>query len=252
MVQRRDEFLSAEFRWLISCLVQIARPMDRRNIAKVAESFNRLCGLLTSAEEILAEAEASQQSYLATWLAAARQSTSDVSAGSLLDAVESVLSDASLARSFVDKLVDEFEKGLLGRDDNTDLREDVLAWRELSRDIGRHIGKSAPLGQFLQELQMRSKEPTPKVGTVTIITIHGAKGREFDIVYLVGLAEDIMPSYQSRKKGDASPEMEEERRNCFVAITRAKECLILSRADSYRGWHKAPSRFLVEMGFATD
>jgi DNA helicase-2/ATP-dependent DNA helicase PcrA len=42
--------------------------------------------------------------------------------------------------------------------------------------------------------------------------------------------------------------MEEERRNCFVAITRTKECLILSLAESYRGWRKKPSRFLVEMG----
>ena len=75
-------------------------------------------------------------------------------------------------------------------------------------------------------------------------------GREFEVVYLIGLAEDIMPSYQSRQKGDDSPEMEEERRNCFVAITRAKESLILSRAERYRGWQKQPSRFLVEMELA--
>jgi DNA helicase-2/ATP-dependent DNA helicase PcrA len=44
-----------------------------------------------------------------------------------------------------------------------------------------------------------------------------------------------------------SAEMEEERRNCFVAITRTKECLVLSRAKTYRGWPKEPSRFLIEM-----
>ena len=79
------------------------------------------------------------------------------------------------------------------------------------------------------------------------MTIHGAKGREFEQVYVIGLAEDVMPSFQSRQKGDRSPEMEEERRNCFVAITRTKECLVLSRAESYGGWRKPPSRFLVEM-----
>ena len=94
---------------------------------------------------------------------------------------------------------------------------------------------------------MRSKEPAPKPNAVTLMTIHGAKGREFDCVYVIGMAEDVMPSFQSRQKGDRSPEMEEERRNCFVAITRTKECLVLSRAKSYRGWTKAPSRFLVEM-----
>jgi putative ATP-dependent endonuclease of the OLD family len=48
-----------------------------------------------------------------------------------------------------------------------------------------------------------------------------------------------------------SPAVEEERRNCFVAITRTKECLVLSRAAQYRGWRKAPSRFLVEMGLVS-
>ena len=130
---------------------------------------------------------------------------------------------------------------------DSDFAEDMTAWRDLSRDIAQHIGKSAPLEQFLQELQLRSKEPAPKPNAVTLMTIHGAKGREFDCVYVIGMAEDVMPSFQSRQKGDRSPEMEEERRNCFVAITRTKECLVLSRAKSYRGWTKAPSRFLVEM-----
>ncbi len=80
------------------------------------------------------------------------------------------------------------------------------------------------------------------------MTIHGAKGKEFDHVYVVGLAEDILPSFQSLKAGENSPEMEEERRNCFVAITRAREWLCLSYADIYRGWSKQPSRFLREMG----
>jgi DNA helicase-2/ATP-dependent DNA helicase PcrA len=118
----------------------------------------------------------------------------------------------------------------------------------LTGDIARNVGRNIPLEQFLQELQLRSKEPSPKAGTVTLMTVHGAKGREFDHVYVIGLAEDILPSFQSKQKGDASPEMEEERRNCFVAITRTKERLVLSRAAQYRGWQKLPSRFLVEMG----
>ena len=130
------------------------------------------------------------------------------------------------------------------------LTEDLAAWREISREITRHLGRNVPLDQFLQELQLRSKEPYPKPQTVTLMTIHGAKGREFDFVYVIGMAEDVMPSFQSLKKGNDSTEMEEERRNCFVAITRAKEALVLSRAISYRGWQKQPSRFLVEMGLA--
>jgi DNA helicase-2/ATP-dependent DNA helicase PcrA len=79
------------------------------------------------------------------------------------------------------------------------------------------------------------------------MTVHSSKGLEFDSVYVIGLAESVMPSWQSTKQGDNSPEMEEERRNCFVAITRTREHLTLSYAASYRGWSKAPSRFLREM-----
>jgi DNA helicase II / ATP-dependent DNA helicase PcrA len=57
------------------------------------------------------------------------------------------------------------------------------------------------------------------------MTIHSANGKEFDHVYVIGLAEDVLPSFQSLKAGENSAEMEEERRNCFVAITRACEWL---------------------------
>ncbi len=83
---------------------------------------------------------------------------------------------------------------------------------------------------------------------VVLMTIHGAKGKEFAHVYLMGLIDDELPSFQSKKKGDDSPEMEEERRNCFVAITRTMETLTLSFSEEYKGWHKKPSRFLFEMG----
>jgi len=155
--------------------------------------------------------------------------------------------DSSHIKKMAEGVLAQFAAQLDGSGSNPDLEEDMAAWREISRDIAGHLGKNVPLEQFLQELQMRSKEATPKADTVTLMTIHGAKGREFDFVYVIGLAEDTMPSFQSKKKGDESPEMEEERRNCFVAITRTKECLVLSRARSYRGWTKEPSRFLIEM-----
>jgi DNA helicase-2/ATP-dependent DNA helicase PcrA len=64
------------------------------------------------------------------------------------------------------------------------------------------------------------------------------------------MAETVLPSWQSLKP-DANPaELEEERRNCFVAITRTKRTLVLSRAAQYRGWKKEPSRFVAEMGLS--
>jgi DNA helicase-2/ATP-dependent DNA helicase PcrA len=158
-----------------------------------------------------------------------------------------VTSDKTQYKKVVAALLDAFSRRASGTENESDLNEDITAWKEIARDVATHVGASAPLDQFLQELQLRSKEPTPKPGAVTLMTIHGAKGREFDFVYVLGVAEDTMPSFQSKQKGPNSPEMEEERRNCFVAITRTKECLVLSRAEKYRGYPKAPSRFLIEM-----
>jgi len=250
IAQRRDDFLSAEFRWLVASLRQIARPLDRRNVAVLVEAFNRLTETSVSVEQITTEAEATGRSYFATWLETAGKQSLTPAHANLLTLLSPAANDPSTAKPAVEAVLAEFAKETAGPDGDSDLAEDMLAWRELSRDIASHIGKSAPLDQFLQELQLRSKAPTPKPDTVTLMTIHGAKGREFDCVYVIGLAEDVMPSFQSRQKGDQSPEMEEERRNCFVAITRTKECLVLSRAESYRGWRKEPSRFLVEMGLA--
>jgi len=126
--------------------------------------------------------------------------------------------------------------------------EEREVWNELFREITTALGGDSTLGGFLQELQMRSKESSSKSGAVLLMTIHGAKGKEFDHVYLAGLVEDELPSFQSKQKGDQSLEMEEERRSCFVAITRTMMTLTLSCARRYRGWLKEPSRFLFEMG----
>jgi len=82
---------------------------------------------------------------------------------------------------------------------------------------------------------------------VPCFTIHVAKGMEFDHVYLVGLVEDQLPSWSAVKKGADSHEMQEERRNCFVAVTRTQESLTLTYSREVFGWTKRPSRFLKEM-----
>jgi DNA helicase-2/ATP-dependent DNA helicase PcrA len=67
---------------------------------------------------------------------------------------------------------------------------------------------------------------------------------------LIALAEEQFPTYFAVKQGSKS--IEEERRNCFVAITRTTNTLYLSYSKSYFGWKKSPSRFLKEMGLLTN
>ena len=85
---------------------------------------------------------------------------------------------------------------------------------------------------------------------VLLMTLHNAKGLEFPNVFMVGMEEGVFPGYMSTVSGDQS-EIEEERRLCYVGITRAKERLYLSSADRrmVRGQqqYSRPSRFVEEI-----
>ncbi|MBA7666650.1 ATP-dependent DNA helicase PcrA [subsurface metagenome] len=86
------------------------------------------------------------------------------------------------------------------------------------------------------------------VGGVTLITLHQAKGLEFPVVFIVGMEEGILPHFKSF---DDPAQMEEERRLCYVGITRAKQRVYLVRAfrRSLRGSSTVnkPSRFLEDI-----
>jgi len=86
--------------------------------------------------------------------------------------------------------------------------------------------------------------------SITLMTLHSAKGLEFPHVHLVGLEEGILPHHRSilESRGQG---IEEERRLCYVGVTRARETLTLSYAKGRMKWGKLrpsiPSRFLLEM-----
>ena len=83
---------------------------------------------------------------------------------------------------------------------------------------------------------------------VQLMTLHSAKGLEFDLVFVVGLEEGLFPSLQSMEEAGR---LEEERRLCYVGITRAKQKLYLTHAESRRIYGKESypraSRFLREI-----
>jgi DNA helicase-2/ATP-dependent DNA helicase PcrA len=134
-------------------------------------------------------------------------------------------------------------------DDNEfEFLEESDTWHELVSEVVSEFGRDqVTLNVLLQGLDLRAKTPSPQKGAIPCYTIHGAKGAEFHHVYLVGLVEDQLPSYWAVKKGPDSHEIQEERRNCFVAITRAENSLTLTYSQEVFGWGKAPSRFLTEM-----
>jgi len=124
--------------------------------------------------------------------------------------------------------------------------------QELKSTIAGYIDRSEEktLKGFLDENALYSDLDSLEAAEagVVIMTMHSAKGLEFDHVYIVGLEEGIFPGYRSI--GDTE-EMEEERRLCYVALTRAKQKLHLTSAAQRmlfgRTTANMPSRFLEEI-----
>ena len=107
-----------------------------------------------------------------------------------------------------------------------------------------------PLAEFLEGITLSSDIDgmEEEEDSITLMTLHTAKGLEFPVVFLVGLEEGIFPGYKSIGE---PKELEEERRLCYVGITRAKQFLFLTCAKQRTIFgsttYNAPSRFLNEI-----
>ena len=103
-------------------------------------------------------------------------------------------------------------------------------------------------GQRLEEMSIQMKEQSKTTRNhqkaVTLTTFHSAKGLEFEAVFLPSMAEGVLP-YEKSKEGLL---LEEERRLCYVGITRTKDRLYISFAKNRYDKPAKPSRFLKEMG----
>lgn len=111
------------------------------------------------------------------------------------------------------------------------------------------FGEPLTLSTFLQNITLlRDSDVEDKSDCVKIMTVHTAKGLEFDHVCIVGLTEGIFPSARSleERKNEA---LEEERRLMFVAVTRAKKTLCLTESEGFgvKGFSKVPSRFVSDI-----
>jgi len=257
VVIRHDEFQSAAFNWLHNSLRLAAHKTDERVFAAFSGAFNEMFGSALSTLEIAARSQADRVDLFTEWDRVVREEVDMADARALAEAARKLHRGNLDHARFATAVTSVFERWLAddslgneGHEAFSVLQEDIAAWHALSGEVARAIGMPTDLERFLQELDLRSKEPPVRPNTVRLMTIHGAKGNEFDHIYLVGLAEDVLPSFYSKKKGDKSPQFEEERRNCFVAVTRCQKTLTLSHAERYSGWTKAPSRFLQEMGLS--
>jgi DNA helicase-2/ATP-dependent DNA helicase PcrA len=118
--------------------------------------------------------------------------------------------------------------------------------------VAREYQESAEepsLSEFLQQISLYSDQDAleEERSLVTLMTLHNAKGLEFRVVFLIGMEEGVFPHSRSIEEQG----LEEERRLCYVGLTRAQERLVLTHAAARSLWgsrgYNMPSRFLDEL-----
>ena len=251
VARRKSDFESPVVRVVLNALRLANARHDRDILRRLCVAWGALSDTSLEVEGLAASATLLGGDFLRAWVDGAT---------ALASGRDAVLV-AKLRSALVDRLefpgvVEWFHSdGWKFWEDPLDdeLREEMETWREIHGDISNeHDRDDLTLNVYLQQMDLAPKAPRPGPQAVRCMTVHGSKGLEFKHVYLIGMAQEVLPSFQSLKKGATSREVEEERRNCFVAITRVQESLTLTRARQYGGWAKLPSQFLAEMGLETE
>jgi len=143
----------------------------------------------------------------------------------------------------------EYREHILSKEHGEERWENIMELRNVASDYNGPSPEQA-LDAFLEKVSLVSDtdELDGTIDAVTLITLHQAKGLEFPVVFIAGMEEGVLPH---RRSFDDPDEMEEERRLCYVGITRAKKHVYLLR--SYRrslfgsGLVNPPSRFLEDI-----
>lgn len=128
--------------------------------------------------------------------------------------------------------------------------ENLMEFKRIADEFERNFGENLTLPEFLQQIALQAGEDeNSSRDAVKLMTIHAAKGLEFPVVFVIGFSEGIFPSSKTIEERKQLG-LEEERRLCYVAITRAEKQLYLmdSEGFSQNGIKKLPSRFLREIG----
>ena len=248
----------AEIKDLVAYLQVLDNPYDAVSLLRIANRPRRGIGD-TSLARLQTWAD---QREISLWEATAEAEMAGVGAApqkalkSFRGTIESLMSAAQefevpelieevLARSgYRESLEAERTIEAEGRLENLEELVSVAReWREQTET------EDKTLSAFLQEISLYADQDAIRGDTslVTLMTIHNAKGLEFRAVYLIGMEEGIFPHSRSIEEQG----VEEERRLCYVGMTRAQERLTLMHASSrmLRGMrdHNLPSRFLDEV-----
>ena len=154
-----------------------------------------------------------------------------------------VIIDKILKNCYEDFLYEEYgdEEGKERLENIYELKNKAITFKntypenadnDILRDLAANMSAQVILEDFLYEIALVSDldDLDNNSDKLTLMSLHASKGLEYDNIYLTGMNEGVFPSYQAITSDDSNSEIEEERRLCYVGITRAKKNLYLSSA----------------------
>ena len=237
---------------LLAYLRVIYNPLDRVAFERIANVPARGLGKI-SLEKFLSWQSTNELDLISSLLAADGLSTMPTRArnslknlGEILRECQILAENSESPAEILERIVERtnykyFEK--LTEAEQQDKEENI---GELISDAKIY----ADLAGFLENAALMSSTDAESDDQVSLMTLHSAKGLEFPVVFLAGMEEGLFP--HSRVFDSDKSELEEERRLCYVGMTRAREELILSYADSRAVFgqrnYSAPSRFIEDAG----
>jgi len=242
-----------EIKDLISYLRIIANPNDDFSIKRVINRPKRGLGKVTIDKIFKGayENKTSVYEYINSHRQELEQMVSKKSYASLIDFIENIQRLIEVSQNATYDVIDELEnifgvkKYFDQLPDSLERVSNIDEFYGLFRDLLKQ-NPSMSIDEFLNDLALQSDQDGIDSENISIMSIHAAKGLEFDYLFVIGMEEGFLPLV-----GDGS-DIEEERRLGYVAITRAREELTLSFSESrfYKGRRTelSKSRFLKESG----
>jgi DNA helicase-2/ATP-dependent DNA helicase PcrA len=214
-----------------------------KKIEAIAEEYH--CSLWDAAKKSLEMGLITSRagSGLSTFIALVEKLMANVAGGALTSLIEAVIRESGLLAFYKE------QKGEKAQNRIENLEELINAATDFEAEYPND-GENSPLLAFLSytALEAGDRKNGHLEDTVQLMTLHSAKGLEFPLVFICGLEEGLFPHHFSRENPEA---LEEERRLCYVGVTRARKKLFLTHAEKRRVFgrdeERRPSRFIKEI-----